>query len=335
MSNWKVSKEQIKLFPHPNADKLQLGKVGTYQVVVQTGLYQDGDVIVFAPEKSVLTGKLLEEYQQYLVGVHKNRVKAIALRGEISAGIIIPQQFWPGEVEDKPFGENLSEIFGITKYVAPIPVEMSGEFRHTDAWYSKHDCEQLGVYKDQLIENERVVVTEKLHGSQISIYVGDNEKIVATKHMLDNGHCFIESETNAYWKAVKKDKIFELIDQHYPDQKVQIFGELVRVQGGYSYGLDVPAVKIYDIRVDTVSVPYDQVPDDFKSLWVPVLYDGPYDFAKIATLRKGKETVSGMSMHIREGIVIAPYIDRKASDGTRLRLKYINPDYKETGEEIN
>ena len=38
---------------------------------------------------------------------------------------------------------------------------------------------------------------------------------------------------------------------------------------------------------------------------------------------------------LREGVVIATYIDRKAKDGTRLRLKLINPAYKETGEEIN
>lgn len=34
MSNWKVSKEKIELFVHPNADALEIGKVGTYQVVV-------------------------------------------------------------------------------------------------------------------------------------------------------------------------------------------------------------------------------------------------------------------------------------------------------------
>jgi hypothetical protein len=35
-----------------------LGKVGSYQVVIQKGLYQTGDVVIFAPEKSVLTGDI-------------------------------------------------------------------------------------------------------------------------------------------------------------------------------------------------------------------------------------------------------------------------------------
>ena len=34
MSNWKVSREKIEIFSHPNADKMEIGKVGTYQVVV-------------------------------------------------------------------------------------------------------------------------------------------------------------------------------------------------------------------------------------------------------------------------------------------------------------
>jgi|GEM_PF-6129437 len=49
MSSWKVSKERITLFPHPKAEKLELGKVGAYQVVVQKGLYNDGDEVVFVP----------------------------------------------------------------------------------------------------------------------------------------------------------------------------------------------------------------------------------------------------------------------------------------------
>jgi hypothetical protein len=34
------------VFVHPNADALMLGKVGSYQVVIQKGLYQTGDVVI-------------------------------------------------------------------------------------------------------------------------------------------------------------------------------------------------------------------------------------------------------------------------------------------------
>jgi hypothetical protein len=102
------------------------------------------------------------------------------------------------------------------------------------------------------------------------------------------------------------------------------------------------------------------VPEDFKSLWVPIVFDGQLTLDKkevviysdpergihktkndyllpksIVDLCKGNELVSGKEVHIREGVVLRPYIDRNAKDGTKLRLKIINPAYKETGEEIN
>jgi hypothetical protein len=55
----------------------------------------------------------------------------------------------------------------------------------------------------------------------------------------------------------------------------------------------------------------------------------------IVKMCKGMETVSGKQLHIREGVVIRPYIDRCARDNTKLRLKLINPKYKESGDEIS
>ena len=128
MSNFKVSKERIELFVHPNAEALELGKVGSYQVVVQKGLYVTGDEVIFAPEKSVLTGQLKAEYEKYLSGPDKDRVKAVRLRNEISSGIIIPKHLVPN-FESYTVGVDVSEDLGITKYEPPIPAELSGKVK--------------------------------------------------------------------------------------------------------------------------------------------------------------------------------------------------------------
>jgi len=52
MSNWKISKEKIEIFTHTNAENLVIGKVGSYQVVVQKGLYNDGDEVIFESSES-------------------------------------------------------------------------------------------------------------------------------------------------------------------------------------------------------------------------------------------------------------------------------------------
>jgi RNA ligase (TIGR02306 family) len=164
MSQWKVSKEKIEIFEHGNADTLSLGKVGSYQVVVQSGLYKDGDTVVFAPEKSVLTGKIKEEFEKYLVGPENDRVKGVRLRGEISSGILIPPHLLEG-VEDAEIGEDISEKLGISHYEPPIPVQLAGKVKSFEMDHiGTHDCEQVGVYANELVDGERVVITEKVHG---------------------------------------------------------------------------------------------------------------------------------------------------------------------------
>jgi RNA ligase (TIGR02306 family) len=362
MSNWTVFKTKIEVFTHPNADALNIGKVGTYQVVVQKGLYQTGDVVVFAPEKSILTGDIKEAFQTYLAGPDNDRVKSIRLRGELSCGIIIPKELVP-DFDKYELDEDISLPLGITKYEPVIPAQLAGKVSAFDMPYiGKHDCEHATVYVNDLVQGERVVISEKLHGSQFILAhnLEDSNTIVSSKGMLKQGLSLEESDENTYWVAAKNDDVVGRIQRNFTEGVVQVFGEVIPVQGGYNYGQNKPTVRVFDVRVNNVSVPYDQVPAELTEIWVPIVYDGPikldevevviYEDAskgirktrtdlllstEVVALCKGKETVSGREQHIREGVVIAPYIDRKAKDGTRLRLKLINPAYKETGEEIN
>lgn len=361
MSNWKVSKTKIEIFTHPNAENLVLGRVESYQVVVQKGLYKDGDEVVFVPEKSILSGNLKTEYEKYLAGPNKDRVKSVRLRGEISCGIIIPQELLD-DISMYEFGEDISEKLGIFHYEPPIPPQLSGKVKaYSMLHVGHHDCEHANVYANEFEQGERVVCTEKIHGSQFILAhdIDSNETIISSKGLLKNGFTIEEDDQNTYWAASKNESIVEKIRSMCKEGIVQVFGEVIPVQKGYTYGYVKPTVKIFDVRLNSESIPYDMVSDEFKSVWVPIIYDGPinldekeiilYENAElgirktrtdyiipksIIELSKGNEQVSGKELHIREGIVLAPYIDRRASDRTRLRLKIINPAYKEDGEEI-
>lgn len=362
MSNWRVSKEKIQIFTHPNADSLVIGKVGSYQVVVQKGLYKDGDEVIFAPEKSVLSGDIKSEFEKYLAGPNKDRVKSVRLRGEISTGIIIPKHLVK-DFETFEVGVDISENLQISKYEPPIPTQLAGKVKpFSMPFVGSHDCEHVGVYVNELVDGERVVITEKVHGSQFILAhnVLENETIVSSKGLLKSGLTIEKSDENTYWIAANNDKVVEKIRDSFDAGIVQVFGEVIPVQSGYSYGQTKPTVRIFDIRVDGESIPYDMVPDVFKSLWVPIVFDGNLTLDKkevviysdpekgihktkldfllpksIVDLCKGKELVSGKECHIREGVVLRPYVDRNAIDGTKLRLKIINPAYKESGEEFN
>ena len=53
--------------------------------------------------------------------------------------------------------------------------------------------------------------------------------------------------------------------------------------------------------------------------WVPLLYQGPYDEAKIKELVEGKSAVDGKTL--REGIVISSATERTVGGLGRARLK--------------
>jgi RNA ligase (TIGR02306 family) len=348
MSTWSVLKERIVLFPHPNADKLQLGKVGPYQVVVPRGSYADGDVVLFVPEKSILTGAVKEAFSNYLVGPDKDRVKSISLRGEMSCGVILSDALVQAQcgtsIADLPEGADLSTVLGVTRYVPRIPSELSGEVGpiKDDVRFGQHDCEQFGVYATEFQTGEDVVITEKLHGSQAVLFLdlASGYRFVTSKGYLGKGLCLTESDRNAYWRASGPiwSRITESVNAGVlpSDAAVQVFGELVPCQGDpWNYGYNVPTLKIFDLRMNGTSVPYDVLAPVWGDVWVPVLYRGPFLPDRVRHFREGREHVSGKQLNIREGAVVRPYVDRRAADSTRLVLKMINPAYKETGEEIN
>ena len=178
--------------------------------------------------------------------------------------------------------------------------------------------------------------------------------------MLKSGLVIEDSDENTYWIATKNDELVSKIRRNYKEGVVQIFGEIIPIQKGYNYGQTKPTIRIFDIRVNGLSTPYDMVPDDFREIWTPIVYDGNLELEEkevviyedhekgilktkidyilpnfIKVIAEEKERVSGRKQHWAEGVVIRPYIDRNSKDGTPLRLKVISKNYKESGEELS
>jgi len=348
MAEWQVSRQKIELKEHPNADSLQLGDVGGYQVVVQKGLYQDGDIVVFIPEKSCLPDHpRFENFKPYLKGTNKDRVGSIRLRGEVSQGILIADTEAFSQYD---INVDFASDLGIYKYEPPIPAHLSGSVASTntlelgESTLSYHDVEQFGIYADEFQEGEEVVVTAKIHGTQVNIIrTHTGQRALSSKGLVKRGLLLKDEETNTYWQAMHNTGVFDLLDKFYPGVHVQAFGEVVPVQKGFNYGFQKPWVLLFDIRVNGVSVPVNEVPQEFMAwkpecpcgLWTPILYRGPFNVDEIKRLSLGDEEVTGKKRHKKEGVVVRPYIDRRASKNFRLMLKVINPKYKETGEEFN
>lgn len=343
---WTVSKQKVEVRPHPGADALDLLKVGHSQLVARKGEYRDGDVVLFIAEKSVLPeGPLREAFAAYLAGPNRDRVQHVRLRGEFSCGVTWPLDHLSvfGEAAERailaaPLGENVADVLGVTKYEPPVPAELAGQVEPLAAlpFFGGHDVLHLGAYLPEFAPGEAVVVTEKLHGTQANVYVTPDALSVTSKGLGARGLALREDAGNVYWRAVRAAGLADLARAAFPGRHVQLFGEVLPVQKGFSYGLASPELRLFEVRVDGRGVALADLPPDLRALWAPVLHEGPFDLALVQGLAKGAETLSGRALHLREGVVVRPAdAERRAADGSRLLLKVLNPKYKDTGEELS
>jgi len=352
MAEFKVSVEKIAIEAHPNADALELARVGDYRSVVKKGQYKTGDLVAYIPEQAVVPENILAELNLTgrLAGKQKNRVKAIRLRGVLSQGICYPAK------EDWVLGQDVTSDLGIVKWEPPIPTQLAGE-----VWNAginkciRYDIENLKRFPDVFKDNEQVVFTEKLHGTWCQLGImEDDSLVVASKGLGAKGLAFKENDknkNNLYMRIARHLNIVNKVRKVYPNnEKVFVLGEVFgRGVQDLSYGSntdkdDTPGFRIFDIYVGN---PGEGRYEDHATLEVicsklnldrvPVLYVGPFIKKMVERYTSGMETVSGKEQHIREGIVIRPIEERVHEKLGRVQLKSVSEDYllRKGGTEYN
>ena len=223
MSNFQVRVQPIFIKAHPNADRLELGNIGSrdgWQVVVGAGRFQTGDLVAYIGENAVVPEWVLKKYGYWdeaknkglLAGSKGDRVRMVKLRDEPSLGICIPvseshnfddeagttytDYFLEEEYVEE--GDDVAELLGVTKYEAPIPIAMSGEVFNAGTTIGvNYDIEDLNNYPDVLQEGEEVQVTVKLHGTNCQLVFLNSEgadDLVDWKAHSDNNYSTIGSK---------------------------------------------------------------------------------------------------------------------------------------------
>ena len=214
MAEFEAKVYKLTIEEHPNADILELARVGDYLSIVRKGAFKTGDLAVYIPEQAVCPAWLVERLglTGKLAGPAGNRVKAIKLRGILSQGLIYDLI---GESTRFPdacthavqnetqqmgvmIGDDVTEFLGITKYEPVIPTSMSGEVQKAFGLTLKYDIENIKKYPDILITGEEVVITEKIHGTWCCFgYHPDIEgDIVTSKGLSAQGLIFKINEEN-------------------------------------------------------------------------------------------------------------------------------------------
>jgi RNA ligase (TIGR02306 family) len=354
MSTFTVRVHTLRIEPHPNADAIELARVGDYLSVVKKGQFATGDLGAYIPEQAIVPDPILEALGLVgrLAGSAKNRVKAIKLRGILSQGLILPAR------SEWMLGEDVTAELGIVKYEPPIPTQMAGS-----VWAAgfdrtlRYDIENAKAFTDVFAAGEPVVATEKIHGTWIQIGLMPPDRadaehgdvVVASKGMAGKGLGFMagaaENAGNLYLRAAASHGVAGRMREVFAHEIAagkpvfivgEVFGSGVQdLAYGHAAGQDATlGLRVFDLYVGNPG--QGRYLDDgalqervaeMGLERVPVLYRGPFDTKILGDLVDGRETVSGRGLHIREGIVVRTAIERQDPRVGRVQLKMVSERY--------
>lgn len=323
MSDFSVPTVRIgKVGKHPNADTLSITQVEGCPVIFRTGDFNPGDLAVYVPVDSVVTKDVSCAALQFLKfnGQGKHRVRAVRLRGIFSMGILIPNQ----KLDAQP-GDQMAATLGIEKYEEPADLLLSTESIKDPGLGPAYGVEHYRKYKDVLIPEEIVVVTEKIHGCNAR-FCYSNGQMYAGSH-----NCWKKfNEESIWWRAVKQHDL-EAKLKDIPD--FVLYGEVYGWVQDLRYGMKQGEFKFaaFDLlkssnRSYSDYMDFTFLTDQLEIPTVPELYLGPYqDEDQIMALTKGASTLAN---NIREGVVIKPLEERYSEViGSRVVLKLHSEDY--------
>lgn len=367
MANFEAKVYKVTIEPHNNADTLELARIGDYVSVVRKGQFQTGDLGVYIQEGSIVPDWLLQKMGLWksdkdvgkgmLSGTNGNRVKAAKFRGVLSQGLVYPLiRKMSGIIietnnpeTDKlcvTEGQDVAEILGITKYSPPIPIYMAGEVWNAFGKTVSYDIENVKKYNIVLQDGEDVVFTEKLHGTWCCLGTHPESpfdgKVVSSKGLSSQGLAFKLNEQNVVnvyvmtMKATKDADEYDVLDhiKMTYNHPVYVLGECFGPIQDLSYGHNTPQFRVFDVYFGEPGhgryLNFDEMVSfcgTFNLELVPVLYRGPYSKELMLQYTSGAETISGEALHIREGIVIKPTIERSCQWLSRVILKSVSDEY--------
>lgn len=194
MSTFSAPIVEFKLKKHPNADTLSLAQIKGWRCVVRTEDFLQDHCGVYVPLDAVAA-----KDHPLLSFLEGKKVKTVRLRGELSQGVLLPLSSVVDHYKLDPLklkvGQDLHQILGIEKWVAPEPVYMRGRqsphaLADRPVWLSSYtDIENWNNFPDVITyetnydgdakkvgsnsfalgipkrtQGEKVIITEKLHG---------------------------------------------------------------------------------------------------------------------------------------------------------------------------
>lgn len=208
-------------------------------------------------------------------------------------------------------------------------------FKRTGKMYN------LYRFNSNLLESiwgmQRVVVTEKIHGTQARIFIFPDEVKVGTRKRVIGPKARAYPQqyeiTHAIGETFRENVLTE---GEVPCGQVTIFGEFAGegVQKGIKYtesGKDFWAFAVLigeSLWLDTLAA--KDFCDECGVTFVPILYEGPPDMEVFNNLYEQNSHILGIEDNIMEGIVITSQPLMFDTRGLKIQAKHKNDKWSES-----
>ena len=321
---WTEDREGNKTFIDPS-------KVETLKFSFR---HNEGDLVVYVPGDSLLTDEWATKLDVKSLLKGGNRVAKIALRGEPSFGLVIEIPADKKGVWQE--GDNVADYFGITKYEPPVKTTTGDAAKYDseiDPYFDKFTDIQSGrLYTSVFTVGERVVMSEKLHGTNVRVGCINGHKVAGSMELRRSPPVDANYTKSTYWFPWSIPGVVQLIEDLSIEHKVvELFGEVYgnSIQAGFKYDAgNGVGFRSFGIKINDRFLDWDDFASKCAEYSIPmvtVLYDGPFDFAKITALIERDSTLGNAP--VMEGGVAVAVPERTDPKVGRAILKYISYRY--------
>lgn len=240
------------------ADRIVAYRVDGWFVVDSKDKYSQGDLVVYCEPDSWVPHSIApfltkpDQFPKVYKGVEGQKLRSVRLKGQISQGLLLPIRLLHTkmvEICGYPMGgfmsegEDVSEILGIQRWEAEIPVQLQGQMKGSfPSFIRKTDQERVQNIRDvEQYQDTLFEVTEKLEGSSMTVFFCNGEFGVCSRNveLKDDG-------ANTFWQVAK---------QYDLENKLRSYGKNIAIQGeligpsiqGNIYKLQAPDFRVFDI----------------------------------------------------------------------------------------
>jgi RNA ligase (TIGR02306 family) len=237
------------LQPIVGADRIELASVLGWKCVVDKGQFTVGSKCIYFEIDALIPMAPWNDRFRKDAPDKPLRIRSRKFRSTLSQGLCFDLSILP--VGDYAAGQDVSELLGVTKYEPYVPPGLQGKVKGTrPSWIPKTDEVRLqsepGVLPELLALDIEVVGTMKMDGTSFTAFLKDDQFGVCSRNME-----LLETENNAYWKAIRKTDLEQKMRNYFPWHAV---GGGIAVQGelcgpgiqGNKMGLTEPTLYLYN-----------------------------------------------------------------------------------------